>query len=294
MYKDSPTDPFLPVFWIEQWNLLNASRTAYGGYSSPATWNAMAADYGRQPRSDDKDQRVHETIAHLENKGVQLKGARILDVGCGPGNYAAVFAEKGAEVVCVDDSDQMIQRLKNEIDPALRPRITPIVTDWASLDLDARGFTKAFDLVFANMTPAVSNPDAFLKLIAASRNWCWFRGWAGPRENPLLEKLHAAIFSTKASVFTGNAVCAYNLVCSLGYFPDCRYAQIQWTHRKPLAECHEFHKTFFEKTAGMSTGELSQRIGVCLEEMAVDGYIENSVTGHTASMLWTLTDKIGD
>jgi SAM-dependent methyltransferase len=287
------TGIFTPEFWIDQWNRLNASATAFGGYGSVATWNAMAADYGTQSHAGGKDGRVHETISCLEGKGVCLEGARILDIGCGPGQYAQAFAQRGAEVVCIDIAARMIERLKREIDPALRAHITPLVADWASVDIDAGGFTEAFDLVFANMTPAISGPDAFLKIMKAGRRWCWFRGWAGPRENPLLEKLHQEIFSTKASPFKGNFLCAYNLICASGYFPECFYSPIQWTHRKPLAECIEFHKTFFASRSNLSPVELSRKIGAYLGNIAVDGFVESTVKGHTASMLWTLTDRTG-
>jgi SAM-dependent methyltransferase len=286
--------PFAPEFWIEQWNSLNASVTAFGGYCRAATWNAMAAGYGRQSNASDKDDRVLETVSILESRGVCFDGARVLDIGCGPGKCAEAFARKGAHVVAVDIAEKMVERLNREIDPALKDRITPLVADFAAVDLDECGFAQAFDLVFANMTPAISGPTAFLKMMNASRRWCWFRGWAGPRENPVLEKLHQAIFSAPASPFRGNFLCAYNLVCASGYFPDCFYSPIQWTHKKPLAECVEFHKAFFSKMADLASEDLSQIIKTCLGEMAVDGYIENTTKGHAASMLWTLTDRIGE
>ena len=82
-----------PAFWIAQWEELNASRTAYGGYGSPATWNAMAAGYGRRSDGDDRDRedRVGATLSFLDARGVSLEGARVLDIGCGPGTYAAAF-----------------------------------------------------------------------------------------------------------------------------------------------------------------------------------------------------------
>ncbi|KZL19658.1 Malonyl-[acyl-carrier protein] O-methyltransferase [Pseudovibrio axinellae] len=38
-----------------------------------------------------------------------LKGLKVLDLGCGPGVYAQVLHERGADVTCVDASEQMLK-----------------------------------------------------------------------------------------------------------------------------------------------------------------------------------------
>ncbi len=38
-----------------------------------------------------------------------LKGRKILDLGCGPGNHAAYFKQKGFDVLCLDLSDEMLK-----------------------------------------------------------------------------------------------------------------------------------------------------------------------------------------
>lgn len=277
-------------FWIEQWNELNKMNTAFSGYGSKATWNAMAANYGRERHKTDIDDRIQQTIDRLEKGGVVLNGSRILDVGCGNGRYARAFAGRGAEVVCVDVSEKMIERLQSESEPEELSKIRLLVADWKSLDIASAGFTSGFDLVFANMTPAVTDPDSFLKLMQVSNRWCWFRGWAGKRSNPLLERLHLAVNGIESEPFTGNFNYAWNLVCSCGSFPDNRFETIQWTNRKSLDECADFHALFFSHAGGSENG-IREKIKAALSEIAVDGYIENTVTGHTGSMLWSVDES---
>ncbi len=280
-----------PQFWIEQWHLLTQAATAYGGYGTAATWNAMAAGYGASARGGEKRDRAERTAAVLEARGVALEGARVLDIGCGPGEYAATFARQGAEVVCVDVAERMIERLERDTAPAERARITPVVAGWESLDLCARGFAGAFDLVFANMTPGVSGPEACLKIIEASRGWCWFQGGAGPRENPLLERLHAAVFGSPAAPFRGNFLCAYNLACACGYFPDCTFESMLWTRRRSVDACIDHYMTFFGSRSTLPFDTLRHTIASCLSEVAVDGMVENTAKGHTGRMLWNVEDR---
>ena len=45
-----------------------------------------------------------------------IKGKKILDAGCGPGVYAAILIDKGAEVTAVDYSEEMIRLTKERTD----------------------------------------------------------------------------------------------------------------------------------------------------------------------------------
>jgi ubiquinone/menaquinone biosynthesis C-methylase UbiE len=53
---------------------------------------------------------LDETKLFMHN----LKGKKILDLGCGPGRDAIYFKEKGYSVVCVDISPKMIKLCKNK------------------------------------------------------------------------------------------------------------------------------------------------------------------------------------
>ncbi len=273
-------------FWIDQWNVYNANNTVFSVYSTKSTWNSMACDYGKKKQHDDIDERIDATFSRLNNCGFQFTGSRILDVGCGPGRYAREFATRGAEVVCLDISENMITRLKNESFPEELRHITSMVTDWKTFDLSEYQFEHAFDLVFANMTPAVTGPDSFMKLMHASREWCWFRSWAGPRNNPLLEHLFKELNGRAPEPFSGNFTLAWNLTFAEGYFPDCVFETVRWTHNKPVDELVAFHTTFFRSENQLPGKELEEKIRAALYEIAVDGYIENTMTGCTGSMLW--------
>ena len=279
---------YQPEFWEEQWKSLNAVPTAFSGYGSKETWNSMARDYGRNRDPEDFEDRIDATLARLEKNGIVFENASVLDVGCGTGCYAAAFARRGARVVALDISEKMLGRLREETASDPSSRITPLIADWKTLDLEGSGYVKAFDLVFANMTPAVTNPASFRKLMRASKRWCWYRSWAGPRKNPLLERLHRAVNGKEPQPFSGNFICAWNLTCASGYFPDCSFETVRWTEKRQIDECIGFYSDYFSGGDGAKKAAITTKIDASLSGITIDGFIENTVTGHTGSMLWAL------
>lgn len=72
-----------------------------------------------------------------------LRGARILDAGCGPGMATIELARRGASVVAADISPQLIDIAELRLPPEFKPRVTFYAGDM----LDTR--LGAFDAVIA-------------------------------------------------------------------------------------------------------------------------------------------------
>lgn len=77
-----------------------------------------------------------DVLAQLDPK----PGERILDLGCGPGQLTAQIAERGAEVVGVDVSPEMIGQARQNY-----PNLRFVLADAAKLE-----FAAEFDGVFSN------------------------------------------------------------------------------------------------------------------------------------------------
>jgi 2-polyprenyl-3-methyl-5-hydroxy-6-metoxy-1,4-benzoquinol methylase len=74
--------------------------------SSTRSWDAVAEDWVRH--ADANDYRIHFLLPlTLELLG-EVQGTRILDLGCGEGGYSRELAVRGAKVVGVDGSSQLI------------------------------------------------------------------------------------------------------------------------------------------------------------------------------------------
>jgi trans-aconitate 2-methyltransferase len=100
---------------------------------------------------------VWQKAADLLEMLAPQSGERVLDVGCGTGQLTAQIAGRGAEVVGIDRSPEMIERAKHNY-----PNMRIEVSDATTFTVDA-----PFDAVFSNATLHwVKPPEA-----AVARIW---------------------------------------------------------------------------------------------------------------------------
>jgi SAM-dependent methyltransferase len=76
------------------------------GRPATAYWNERYRNQGVDV-PDASEPCAREALAHFGD----VRGKRLLDLGCGPGDYSLFFAERGAEVTAVDYSDVAIAQL---------------------------------------------------------------------------------------------------------------------------------------------------------------------------------------
>lgn len=109
----------------------------------PAAFDPAAAGYDDVATSDlglVLRSRVHERISPLVRNGT-----RVLDLGCGTGLDAQWAADRGAEVVALDASAQMVRYATERLGDAGRVEVGDLDSEeWVD------GLDKPFDLVLAN------------------------------------------------------------------------------------------------------------------------------------------------
>jgi ubiquinone/menaquinone biosynthesis C-methylase UbiE len=71
----------------------------------------------------------------VQNHAKLRNGAQILDIGCGPGKWVNLFAERGFAATGIDSSPWMIRLAKKSIRPSLRDHVKLYVMNAAKLNL---------------------------------------------------------------------------------------------------------------------------------------------------------------
>jgi tellurite methyltransferase len=74
---------------------------------------------------------------------MDLRGKRVLEVGCGGGRLTGFAAERAAEVYAFDPKPDSVARAAGELAPELRDRVRFAVHDVEALDVERRRFDLA-------------------------------------------------------------------------------------------------------------------------------------------------------
>ncbi|MEQ9257981.1 MAG: magnesium protoporphyrin IX methyltransferase [Roseovarius sp.] len=123
-----------------------ASVETYFDKTATRTWERLTSD---APVS-----RIRETVrrgrdrmraAMLARLPHDLRGARVLDAGCGAGQMTLELAQRGAQVVAVDISPSLIGIARNRLPEALLPRVEFRSGDMLSEDHGAFDHVMAMD-----------------------------------------------------------------------------------------------------------------------------------------------------
>ena len=193
-----------------------------------AFWDARSEDYP-DPSTREQMQRLLERLTRLPQEARPAAGLRLLDVGAGAGAISLHAARAGAIVTALDVSSAMLRRLE----AAGQKGIETLVADWRAFDIDAAGFRRAFDLVYAQMVPSFRDVADFARFEACSRGWCVFIGWGRERNDPWLEAAFAA-HGVPWEVPAGVPLAVQQLA-ALGRAVRPAYWRETWTRRRSVA-----------------------------------------------------------
>ena len=129
----------------------------YFDRSATKVWERLTSDAPvSRIRQTVREGRDRMRAIMLSRLPADLKGARVLDAGCGTGLMTAELAARGADVVAVDISPQLIGIAEARLTEDLRPRVTFAAGDMTCTSHGRFDFVMAMDSLIYYRTPDIA------------------------------------------------------------------------------------------------------------------------------------------
>ena len=205
-----------------------------------------------------------------------FQGLRILDIGCGSGQFTVELAKKTKKVVGLDFSEKMLNYASANATAEGLKNTEFIHSDW-----DHFHYTEPFDLVIASMSPAIHKPDHLYKMMAYSRGYCYLSSFV-ERHSSLKEKLYRLTDQSYVRQFNKiNYI--FNLLWTKGVFPELTYETGIHKRVFPLAKAQEIYT---RELSVLESPEQASRIHQYLEAIAENEVVTESLQQRKGELIW--------
>jgi magnesium-protoporphyrin O-methyltransferase len=129
----------------------------YFDRSATKVWERLTSDAPvSRIRQTVREGRDRMRAIMLSRLPADLRGCRVLDAGCGTGLMTAELAARGADVVAVDISPQLIAIAEQRLTDDLRPRVTFASGDMTCASHGRFDFVMAMDSLIYYRTPDIA------------------------------------------------------------------------------------------------------------------------------------------
>lgn len=198
---------------------------------TPQVWDGRAMDWGRELETDGPfrrslEERVGESAAYLRQHGLLGAGSQVVDIGCGPGRFAAEFAKTAGHVTGIDLSGKMLELGEQYTKECGLDNVSFLSADFNALDIRELGWEKKFDLVFTSITPAIGTMESLEKAMQICRGCCFnssFVRWVDELEDQIGRALYGRETGSSLNSHGKWFYALFNLLWLQGYFPETRY-----------------------------------------------------------------------
>lgn len=279
-------------FWEDRWQAaVTDAPMRRDSNNAMQRWNKMAYDFAERTSDKDNCDKRQKTITWLQELGALQKGATVLDIGAGPGNWALPLAGLGTFVTALEPAEVMINILQSRIRTEETSSIAIRRATWQEIDLDREGWRGAFDLVFASMTPGIDGPVMLKKMMTASKGFCYVSSFAGRHWQDWYGELWRELFNDELNGHGNDIIYPFNLVYAMGYRPELRFDHwdrtIAWTRDKAIEDFTAHLESYTELT-----GEIHAAIASHVDARSVDGVFSQTRSGYLGMMAWDGRNRI--
>jgi SAM-dependent methyltransferase len=285
--------------WIDYWKSSKGFFDKTSDMEQAESWNEKWDQMGTGKLKMKMDHKKHKRIEGifdiLNEAGFKMKGARILDIGSGPGAFSIPFAKAGAKVTALDISSTALERLQADAKKE-GVSIETVESSWWSADIDKLGLRNKFDLVFVTSTPAIKDAECMNRMISCSKKYCYYSffirhiGHTPWHYEEVLEKIFKKeSFPNapgKGSVFVNIFMYLY----LLGYRPLIRVIHNRRNTEIAWEEAADAMIKFFEKTS-LCPASTRKKIREYYKTSAQKGKYKEHLDGYTGMMVWKVNKQ---
>lgn len=249
-------------------------------------WDRSAATYRDRPMPTPSNDM---SMKCLKDYGMLDAASVVLDVGCGGGLYSVPIAMQCRKLIGTDVSPEMLKTAAYNTERYGVTNAEFHLIDWHSFELP-KEWEKGFDLVFANLTPAVQSYHTLDLMNQASRRWCYLSKpveWKNSLVYYVVEQLG---LTQKYRTFDEDMLLAFQVLRLEGYMPYTCYKRMTWNGKETLEEAILSTTERIEMKVCLSK-EQRDRIPEIVSEFAKDGMVETKTDVVYAGYCWRVDEK---
>lgn len=279
--------------WVDCWKASNPKKMAVSDESMAERWNKRSEEFARHMDGERGRKRTADVRGLLEEAGFSPVGAKILDIGCGPGSLSLPLARAGADVTSLDISTGMLDRLRE----AARKEdlnIDAIECSWWTADIDELGFRNRFDLVIASMTPGVRDVETFDRMMACSKRFCYYSNFVGRGQDTAHREILRTILGEEPHGHGHGPAMLYPFMYlyTLGYRPIVKFNRMSKSPEQNPAEAAEAAIDFLGNEWVLSD-DAREKIREYYRRASPDGTYRSDAEAYTGMMVWSVAAKDG-
>ncbi|SFM35742.1 methyltransferase, FkbM family [Paenibacillus sp. 1_12] len=185
-------DFFNAANWEKAWkdeSDLKINRMKKNGIDPTRSFDQKAKTFNEQSFSEEGRKRTKRIVNWLEGLGVRFENASVLDIGAASGVFSVPFAERGARVTAVETSPPLIELLEENISNFAEDQVKIVPIPFEDIDVEAKGWNQAYDLVFVSMSPVIHNWESVEKVLQCARKFCYISMPIIPAEHSLVNEI---------------------------------------------------------------------------------------------------------
>lgn len=273
-------------YWVDCWNMSIDESDLITDELQADRWNKRAEDFIKDMDEGRRQKKTDDFFNLLHEAGFSPQGSTVLDIGCGPGSLSIPLARAGAEVTSLDISKGMLERLEETAEQE-ELCITPIECSWWTADIDKLGFRKKFDLVIASFTPGIKDVETFDRMMACSKNYCYYSNFIRKSPDKIPPDIHVKILgeAPQTDLAVSGLLYPFMYLYTLGIHPIIKITHKSESRERNWSEAAEKAIDFLKINHTLSH-EIKEKIREYYKNSSTNGIYFSHSEIYRGMMVW--------